>query len=187
MSRVYPAIILSSEEDHRRIPGLVHHMVVRRVGVQCPKLFRVLDRSKLSHVESTVRVQLNPKHIIDSHKRDHGLKQFRMLRQSRTHQQPTITTALNCQPRRARIAGIHQMSRTGDKVVENVLLPGQVPRPMPLLPVLTSTSKVGDRYDSSLVKTDPPSNPEIWLQANPITTIPAENRRVTTIQSHALT
>src|SRR5216683_842723 len=163
MSRVYPAIILSSEEDHRRIPDLVHHMVVRRVGVQCPKLFRVLDRSKLSHVESTVRVQLNPKHVIDSDKRDHGLKHFWMLSQRGAHQQPTITTTLNRQPRRARIAGVHEMLGTGDKVVEHVLLLGQVPRPMPVLPVLTSTSQVGDGYDSSLVKPDPPSNSEIWL------------------------
>src|SRR5712692_9549099 len=79
------------------------------------------------------------------------------------------------------------MLGTGNKVVEHVLLPGQVSRPMPLLPVLASTSEVGDGYDSSLVKPDSPSNPEIWLQANPVATVPAENCRVTTIQSHPLT
>src|SRR5262249_5418928 len=62
-----PWVIEAREKEYRRVRRSIDDVVVGRVRLQRPVLFRVLDGSELGNVERAVRPELRAQHVVDAH------------------------------------------------------------------------------------------------------------------------
>src|SRR5437764_2695748 len=81
------------------------------------------------------------------------------------------------------VLSMNQVLRTRDKVVENILLAGQLARAMPLFTVFASTSQVRHHEDAPLVEPDArESTEEFWRHTDAIAAITLHQHRVCSVQ-----
>ena len=97
MGRVYAAIILARQHQHRREIGFVHNMVVGRVAVKRFELIGIFHGAKFRHIESAIGVQLHAQHVVDANMRHDCLHEIGMLSEGCAHEQSAIAAALDYQ------------------------------------------------------------------------------------------
>src|SRR4029077_10498151 len=73
---------------------------------------------------------------------ERSAEQLRALRQDRADEQSPVAAAVNAQTRAARVVFADEIFRGGGEVVEDMLLVGQRPRPVPALAVLSAAAQI---------------------------------------------
>src|SRR5215510_6292185 len=96
LGRIHSSIVLSCQEQDRRILCTLNNMMIWRICEHRLELIRILDSAELGDVEGAIWIKLHPKHVVDSDKRDHCPEQLRTLGQDRAHEQSSIAPALYC-------------------------------------------------------------------------------------------
>ena len=184
---VHARVVGPGQEQHRGIGARVRcHAVVRGVGEHGPELDGVLHRPVLRDVERAVRRQLRAQHVVDADVRDHRPEEVGPLHERRAHEQAAVAAAFDGKASGARVARADQVLGAGDEVVEDVLLPGERARAVPVLAELRSPAQVGQREDSAAVQPHPQAGVEVRRLADPVAAVSREQRRVRAVEPRAL-
>src|SRR3954449_9513173 len=110
-------------------------MMIGRIGEERLELLAIFDASKLGGIKRAVWVKFRAQHVIDAHVRYDRSKEIRLLRERGTHQQAAIAAAFNRKLFAARIVRPNQQPGAREKIVEHMLLIGEVSGAMPVLSV----------------------------------------------------
>src|SRR5579871_2455354 len=110
-----------------------------------------------------------------------------MLSLSGAHQQAAIASAFDRQFGRSGVMLLDQILRGGSKVIEHVLLLGQIAGPVPSFTVFSAAPEVGHDVNKTVVEQRPDTRRERWTQTDVVPAIGREQYRILAIQLGALT
>ncbi len=144
VQRVDPSVGLEDGEQRRRIGHALPHVVVGRVGVQPGELVGLLGGAVLDVPRRAQAEQLVADHVEQRRRADHRGVQLGALGQGRADQQAAVGAAGDGQLRGRGHAGGDEVLGRRVQVVEDVLLVGEHPGPVPLLALLAAAAQLGD-------------------------------------------
>ena len=136
-------IVFSGEEKNRGIGRAVFHVVVGRVGVERFELLGIFHRAEFGDVEGAVGIEFDAQHVVDADEGDDRAEQVGTLGEGRAHQQAAIAATDDGKVGRRGVLVVDEVLGTGDEVVEDILLVGEVAGLVPFFAVFAAAAKVG--------------------------------------------
>jgi hypothetical protein len=183
MKRIDAAVIGARQHQHRRIGRARHNMMIRRIGIERGELRGVRHRAELRDVERAVGIEFHAHHVVDADGRDHGMRELRMLRQHRAHQQSAVRAAEQRELRMRRVMLRDQIFARGREIVEHVLLFGEHAFLVPAFAIFLAAPDIGDGVDAAGIEPEPPGRAEKRRRlADAVAAITVEQRGIPAVE-----
>ncbi len=185
MGRIHAAIRLSGEEEYRGIGSALFHAMEWRVSVEGFELIEVFHGAKLGDVECAVGIEFDAEHVKNADMSDHGACEVRVLRKEGAHEEAPIASTFHRKFLRTGVASFNQVGCACGKIIEHVLLVGEITGEMPLFTVLPSAAKVCDDVDPAVIEPDSVLEVETGTHAVSVTAVSVEECGIVSIEGRA--
>src|SRR5882762_8242480 len=108
-----------------------------------------------------------------------------MLRNHRAHQKAAIASTLDRKFFGARIVLFDQVFGGGRKIVEHVLLVGEIAGLMPVFPELATASNIRHDINAAAIEPKPSRKIKIWRHTDSVAAVAVKQRRVLSVTLHS--
>ncbi len=178
-------VIDSVRQQDGRILFAIDDLVIRAHPQQCPKPRLIRPRAELRNVGHSVGSDLGTHRVEHADHGHGGDEEVRPFSHRAANQNAARATAENAEPVGTGPLLRDQPFRAGDEVLPRIRLGGLEAALVPLLPVDTATTRIGDRIDAARIEPCQSAHAVERFLGDTVTRVSVEDRRIAAVERGA--